>query len=152
MRLNELRPPKGQTHKAKRVGRGMGSGGRRAGRGDKGQKSRSGYSSRPGFEGGQNPLIRRLPKRGFHNLFKKRWAIVNLDGIARVEGVKEITPELLLEQGVIHKLHRGLRVLGGGELKGKVTVKAHYFTESAKKKIEAAGGKAELIVPVEKAA
>src|SRR5579871_6533043 len=105
MRLNELRPPKGQTHKVKRVGRGMGAGGRRAGRGDKGQKSRSGYSRRPGFEGGQNPLIRRLPKRGFHNIFKHRWAIVNLEALSKLEGVDVITPEVLIEKGVIHKLH-----------------------------------------------
>src|ERR1700759_3777145 len=115
MRLNQLRPPKGQTHKIKRVGRGMGSGGRRAGRGDKGQQSRSGYSKRFGFEGGQNPLIRRLPKRGFTNIFKKEWAIVNLESLTRMEGIDVITPEVLLEKGVIHKLHKGLRVLGGGE-------------------------------------
>jgi large subunit ribosomal protein L15 len=145
MRLNQLRPPKGQTHKIKRVGRGMGSGGRRAGRGDKGQQSRAGYSKRFGFEGGQNPLIRRLPKRGFTNIFKKEWAIVNLESLGRIEGVDVITPELLLEKGVIHKLHRGLRVLGGGEFTGKATVRAHHFSETAKKKIEAAGGKAELI-------
>src|SRR5579859_130133 len=99
MRLNELRPPKGQTHKIKRVGRGMGSGGRRAGRGDKGQQSRSGYSRRLGFEGGQNPLIRRLPKRGFRNIFKKEWAIVNLEQLSRLEGVTEITPEILKQHG-----------------------------------------------------
>ncbi len=152
MRLNELRPPKGQTHKIKRVGRGMGGGGRRAGRGDKGQKSRSGYSRRPGFEGGQNPLIRRLPKRGFHNIFKKKYAVVNLESLAGVLDAKIITPELLLEKGVIHKLHEGLRVLGGGEFTGKATVKAHHFSEGAKKKIEAAGGKAELIPSAIKAA
>ncbi len=149
MRLNELRPPVGQTHKIKRVGRGMGGGGRRAGRGDKGQKSRSGYSRRLGFEGGQNPLIRRLPKRGFHNIFKKEFAIVNLDSLVSVMDAAEITPQLLIEKGIIHKLYRGLRVLGGGEFNGKATVHAHHFSESAKKKIEAAGGKTELIaVPV----
>jgi large subunit ribosomal protein L15 len=145
MRLNDLRPPVGQTHKIKRVGRGMGGGGRRAGRGDKGQKSRSGYSRRLGFEGGQNPLIRRLPKRGFHNIFKKEFAIVNLDSLAIVADAAEITAELLIEKGVIHKLHRGLRVLGDGEFTGKATVRAHHFSETARKKIEAAGGKAELI-------
>jgi large subunit ribosomal protein L15 len=145
MRLNELRPPVGQTHKIKRVGRGMGGGGRRAGRGDKGQKSRSGYSRRLGFEGGQNPLIRRLPKRGFHNIFKKEFAIVNLDSLASVANEAVITPELLIKKGVIHKLYKGLRVLGDGEFTGKATVHAHHFSESAKKKIEAAGGKAELI-------
>lgn len=145
MRLHQLRPPKGQKHSIKRVGRGMGSGGRRAGRGDKGQKSRSGYSRRLGFEGGQNPLIRRTPKRGFTNIFKKKFAVVNLETLSRVEGVDPITPEVLLEQGVIKKLHKGLRVLGGGDLGRKVTVRAHHFSESARKKIEAAGGKAELI-------
>jgi large subunit ribosomal protein L15 len=144
MNLSSLRPPKGQTHSVKRVGRGMGSGGRRAGRGDKGQRSRSGYSRRFGFEGGQNPLIRRIPKRGFHNLFKKRYAVVNLETLARLEKVDTVTPELLLERGVIKKLHHGLRVLGDGEC-GKLTVKAHYFSASARKKIEAAGGKAEVI-------
>src|SRR5882724_7592119 len=145
MRLNEIRPPKGQTHKIKRVARGMGSGGRRAGRGDKGQKSRSGYSRRLGFEGGQNPLIRRLPKRGFTNIFKKEWAIVNLEGLSRVEGVDLITAEVLIEKGIIHKVHLGLRVLGGGEYTGKATIRAHHFSETAKKKIEAAGGKTEMI-------
>jgi large subunit ribosomal protein L15 len=123
----------------------MGGGGRRAGRGDKGQKSRSGYSRRLGFEGGQNPLIRRLPKRGFHNIFKKEFAIVNLDSLAAVMDAAEITPQLLIEKGIIHKLYKGLRVLGSGEFTGKGTVHAHHFSESAKQKIEAAGGKAELI-------
>jgi large subunit ribosomal protein L15 len=145
MRLNDLRPPVGQTHKIKRVGRGMGGGGRRAGRGDKGQKSRSGYSRRLGFEGGQNPLIRRLPKRGFHNIFKKEFAIVNLDSLGAVMNEAVITPELLIEKGIIHKLYKGLRVLGSGEFTGTGTVHAHHFSESAKQKIEAAGGKAELI-------
>src|SRR5580658_5840872 len=145
MRLNDLRPPVGQTHKIKRVGRGMGGGGRRAGRGDKGQKSRSGYSRRLGFEGGQNPLIRRLPKRGFHNIFKKEYAIVNLDSLGTVMDEAVITPELLIEKGIIHKLYKGLRVLGSGEWTGKGTVHAHHFSESARQKIEAAGGKAELI-------
>lgn len=145
MRLHQLRPPKGQKHSIKRVGRGMGGGGRRAGRGDKGQRSRSGYSRRLGFEGGQNPLIRRTPKRGFTNIFKKRWAVVNLETLSRMEGVDPITPEALLERGLIKKLHLGLRVLGGGELGRKVTVRAHHFSEAAKKKIEGAGGKAEVI-------
>jgi large subunit ribosomal protein L15 len=145
MRLNDLRPPVGQTHKIKRVGRGMGGGGRRAGRGDKGQKSRSGYSRRLGFEGGQNPLIRRLPKRGFHNIFKKEFAIVNLDSLLSVMHEAVITPELLIKKGIIHKLYKGLRVLGSGEFTGKGTIHAHHFSESAKQKIEAAGGKAELI-------
>lgn len=145
MNLSSLRPPKGQVHKRKRVGRGMGSGGRRAGRGDKGQRSRSGFSLMRGFEGGQMPLHRRLPKRGFHNIFKKRYAVVNLDIVERLKDVDTITPELLLERGVIRKLHDGLRVLGNGECKRKVTVRAHYFSESARQKIAGAGGMAEVI-------
>lgn len=145
MRLNQLRPPRGQKHHPKRVGRGMGSGGRRAGRGDKGQRSRSGYSSRLGFEGGQNPLIRRIPKRGFTNIFKKRYAVVNLETLARLKDVDTVTPELLLERGVVKKLHQGLRVLGDGDCPSKLTVRAHYFSQSARQKIEAAGGKAEVI-------
>jgi large subunit ribosomal protein L15 len=146
MNLSELRPPKGQTHKRKRVGRGMGSGlGKTSGRGEKGQRSRSGYSRKRGFEGGQMPLHRRLPKRGFHNIFKKEFAIVNLEKLGAVEGVETITPELLLERGIIGKLHQGLRVLGSGELARAVVVRAHYFSENARKKIEASGGRAELI-------
>ena len=145
MNLSSLQPPKGQVHKPKRVGRGMGSGGRRAGRGDKGQRSRSGFRLLRGFEGGQMPLHRRLPKRGFHNIFKKRYAVVNLDVLARLEDVGTITPELLLGRRLIKKLHGGLRVLGNGDCKRKVTVRAHYFSQSARRKIEGAGGKAEVI-------
>ena len=145
MKLNSLRPPEGQTRKPKRVGRGMGSGGRRAGRGDKGQRSRSGSSLMRGFEGGQMPLHRRLPKRGFRNIFKKHYAVVNLEILKRLQGVDTVTPELLLERGFIKKLHEGLRVLGDGECKRKITMRAHHFSESARKKIEAAGGKAEVI-------
>lgn len=146
MNLSQLRPPKGQVRKPKRVGRGMGSGlGRTAGRGDKGQRSRTGFSQRPGFEGGQMPLHRRLPKRGFHNIFKKRFAIVNLDRLAELKGVKTITPEVLLERGVIGRLRDGLRVLGDGEIERAVTIRAHHFSASARKKIEAAGGRAEVI-------
>ncbi len=149
MDLSSLRPPKGQVRKPKRVGRGMGSGGRRAGRGDKGQRSRSGFSLMRGFEGGQMPLHRRLPKRGFHNIFKKRFAVVNLETLARLKGVDTITPELLLERGVIRKLYDGLRVLGEGEWSRKATVRAHHFSRSAQQKIEAAGGKAEVIAEAE---
>ena len=141
MNLSQLRPPKGQTHKRKRVGRGMGSGlGKTSGRGEKGQRSRSGYSQRLGFEGGQMPLQRRIPKRGFHNLFKKRYAVVNLDTLARVEGAEAITPDLLLERGVIRRLDDGLRVLGNGALARPLVVRAHHFSASARQKIEAAGG------------
>lgn len=146
MNLSQLRPPKGQTHKRKRVGRGMGSGlGKTSGRGEKGQRSRSGFSQKRGFEGGQMPLHRRLPKRGFTNKFKKRYAVVNLDILARIEGVDTVTPDMLLERRVIRNLNDGLRVLGNGELSRALTVRAHHFSESARKKIEASGGKAEVI-------
>ncbi len=146
MNLSELRPPKGQVHKPKRVGRGMGSGlGRTAGRGDKGQRSRSGFRQMRGFEGGQMPLHRRLPKRGFHNKFRKQYAVVNLETLARIEGAQTITPDLLLERGLIRKLHQGLRVLGEGELGRALLVQAHHFSQGARRKIEAAGGRAELI-------
>jgi large subunit ribosomal protein L15 len=146
MNLSELRPPKGQVHKPKRVGRGMGSGlGKTAGRGEKGQRSRTGFSQKRGFEGGQMPLHRRLPKRGFTNPFKKRFAVVNLQTLARVADAGTVTPQLLLERGVISSLHHGLRVLGQGEVTQALVVQAHHFSESARKKIEAAGGRAELI-------
>jgi len=146
MNLSDIRPPKGQTKNPKRVGRGMGSGlGKTSGRGEKGQRSRSGFSQRPGFEGGQMPLQRRVPKRGFHNIFKKKFAVVNVDTLERMEGVDTITPEVLQERGVFRHVFEGLRVLGGGELSRALTVRAHYFSEGAKRKIEAAGGKAELI-------
>ena len=146
MNLSQLRPPRGQVRKPKRVGRGMGSGlGKTAGRGEKGQRSRSGYSQKRGFEGGQMPLHRRVPKRGFHNLFKKRFAVINLEALGRVADAETITPDLLLERGVIRRLRDGLRVLGQGELVRAVTVRAHHFSASAQQKIEAAGGRAEVI-------
>ena len=145
MNLSSLRPPAGQRHTRKRVGRGMGSGhGKTASRGHKGQGSRAGTRFRPGFEGGQMPLQRRLPKRGFHNLFRKRYAIVNLKQIARL-GESAISPELLLERGLIRKLYDGLKVLGEGELSAPVSISAHRFSRSAREKIEQAGGKAEII-------
>ena len=145
MNLSSLRPPAGQRHPRKRVGRGMGSGhGKTAGRGHKGQGSRSGSRRRPGFEGGQMPLHRRVPKRGFHNLFKKRYAIVNLKQIARL-GEASVTPTLLLERGLISKLWDGLKVLGDGELSAPVSVSAHLFSRAAREKILQAGGKAEII-------
>ena len=143
--LSSLRPPAGQRHAPKRVGRGMGSGhGKTSGRGHKGQGSRAGSQSRPGFEGGQMPLHRRIPKRGFHNLFRKRYAIVNVKQIARL-GESAISPELLLERGLIRKLYDGLKILGEGELKAPVVVSAHQFSRSAREKILQAGGKAEVI-------
>jgi large subunit ribosomal protein L15 len=143
--LSSLRPPAGQRHARKRVGRGMGSGhGKTAARGSKGQGSRAGTRFRPGFEGGQMPLQRRVPKRGFHNPFRKQYAIVNLQQIARL-GESAVSPELLLERRVIRKLYDGLKVLGEGELTAPVNVSAHQFSRSAREKILQAGGKAEII-------
>ena len=145
MNLSTLKPPAGQKHARKRVGRGMGSGrGKTAGRGTKGQHSISGFRRMRGFEGGQMPLHRRLPKRGFTNIFKKRYAIVNVGRLQKLPG-EEFTPERLLELGVIKKLGAGLKVLGAGELSRALTVRAHLFSGSAKEKIQAAGGRAELI-------
>jgi large subunit ribosomal protein L15 len=143
MNLSNLKPPKGQVKQQRRVGRGMGSGrGKTAGRGQKGQKSITGYGHMRGFEGGQMPLHRRLPKRGFSNaLFKKHFAIVNVGQLEKLPG-DTFTPESLLEQGVIRKLGDGLKVLGNGELTRKISVTAHLFSETAVRKIEAAGGTA----------
>ena len=146
--LNSLKPAKGSTHKKKRVGRGPGSGlGKTAGRGEKGQKSRSGYSRKLGFEGGQMPLHRRLPKRGFTNIFKREWAEVNLADLEKMfDAGASVTPEALLERGLIRKSAlKSVVILGNGELKKSLTVNAHRFSKSAKQKIEAAGGKAEII-------
>ena len=146
MNLHELRPAKGSTSDRKRRGRGTASGqGKTGGRGEKGQKARAGGGVRPGFEGGQMPLYRRLPKRGFTNPFKKEWAILNLDVLNTFEEGTVVTPELLLETGVIKKIVYGVKVLGDGELQKKITVQAHKFSQSAIEKIEAAGGKAEVI-------
>jgi large subunit ribosomal protein L15 len=147
MKIEDLRPSEGSTKKRKRVGRGPGSGhGKTSTRGHKGQKSRSGAKKRPGFEGGQMPMQRRLPKRGFKNYpFKLEFAIVNLRDIAKIETSDEITPDVLVEKGLIKKVLDGVKVLGNGEVSRSVTVKAHAFSESAKKKIAAAGGKAEVI-------
>jgi large subunit ribosomal protein L15 len=145
MNLSQLRPPKGQKHKKQRIGQGMGSGrGKYSGRGAKGAKSVSGYSRMRGFEGGQMPLHRRLPKRGFTNIFRKEYAIVNLGKLEALEGAA-FDPGKLLELGAIKKLNHGLKILGMGELKRKITVKAHVFSKSALEKIQAAGGTAEVI-------
>lgn len=145
MNLSELHPPAGQKHKRKRVGRGPGSGlGKTAGRGEKGQKSRSGYSRRLGFEGGQMPLVRRVPKRGFNNIFRKEFAVINLERLDTLEGAK-FSPESLLEAGVIKNLRSGLKVLGDGEIKRAIEISAHRVSKSAREKIEAAGGKVELL-------
>ena len=142
--LNSLRPAKGSTHKKKRVGRGPGSGlGKTAGRGEKGQKSRSGDSAKIGFEGGQMPLHRRLPKRGFTNIFRKRWLEVSLAALNRhFEANEEVTPQVLHDRGIIKKAKHDVVVLGNGELSKALRVSAHRFTKSAREKIEKAGGAA----------
>ena len=145
MNLSQLRPPRGQKHKQQRIGHGMGSGrGKYSGRGAKGAKSISGYSRMRGFEGGQMPLHRRLPKRGFTNIFKKDYAIVNVGNLERLEG-DTFDAARLLEMGVIRKLKHGLKILGSGELKRKIQVKANLFSKSAVEKIKAAGGSVEVI-------
>jgi len=145
--LNNLHPAKGSTHKKKRLGRGPGTGlGKTAGRGNKGQKSRSGYSSKTGFEGGQMPLHRRLPKRGFTNIFKKQWIEVRLDALENSFAADaEITPEVLHERGIIKKAKHDIVVLGNGEVTKALKVSAHRFTRSAREKIEKAGGTASVI-------
>ena len=147
MNLSELKPPAGQQKVQKRIGRGIGSHrGKTSGRGMKGARSISGYSKMRGFEGGQMPLHRRLPKRGFSNApFKKHFAELNVGRFEQLEG-NAFDPATLKASGVVKKLFMGLRVLGMGEVKRALHVKAHYFTPEAKKKIEAAGGTAELIV------
>lgn len=146
MKLHELQPAPGSRKERNRVGRGIGSGnGKTSGRGHKGQNARSDGGVRIGFEGGQTPLFRRLPKRGFTNIHRKEYAIVNLEALNRFENGTEVTPELLLETGVVSKLKAGIKVLGNGELTKKLTVKAHKFSASAKEAIEAAGGKTEVI-------
>ena len=145
MNLSELKPPAGQTRLKKRVGRGMGSGtGKTSGRGHKGQKAVSGFGQKRGFEGGQMPLHRRLPKRGFTNIFKKQFAIVNLGRLEKLEG-DVFTADRLTELGVIHKLGAGLKILGAGQLTRPITVEAHHFSKSAADKIAKAGGKAQVI-------
>lgn len=146
MRLHELRPAEGTNKSKKRVGRGTGSGlGTTAGRGMNGQNSRSGGGVRPGFEGGQMPLFRRIPKRGFKNRNRIIWTTVNVEDLNAFEANTVITPQLLIEVGMVKKFNDGIKVLGDGELNVGLTVKANKFTQSAIEKIEAAGGKAEVI-------
>ena len=147
MALHNLRPASGSTHSRKRVGRGPGSGlGKTAGRGEKGQKSRSGFSRKPGFEGGQMPLHRRVPKRGFSNQpFRKEYATVNLGRLEVFEAGTIVTPELLVKQGVVKQLRGGLKVLADGELTKALTVHAHRFSGKARERIVALGGKTEVI-------
>lgn len=146
LELHDLKPAKGANRRRRRVGRGPGSGrGKTAGKGHKGQKSRSGYTRRAGFEGGQMPLYRRLPKRGFRNIFAKRWVVLNVRDLNRFESGATVSPELLLETGYVKDLGDGVRILGQGEVEKKLTVRAHHFSQSARRKIEAAGGTAEVI-------
>jgi large subunit ribosomal protein L15 len=145
MNLSGLKPPAGQKHSKKRIGRGMGSGlGKTSGRGHKGQHAGTGFSQKRGFEGGQMPLHRRLPKRGFKNIFKKQYAIVNLGRLEKLEG-DHFTPDSLQELGIVHKLGDGLKVLGSGQLTRGIRVEAHLFSKSALEKIQAAGGTATVI-------
>ena len=145
MNLSDLRPPKGQKHKKQRIGQGMGSGrGKYSGRGAKGAKSISGYSLMRGFEGGQMPLHRRLPKRGFTNIFKKEYAIVNVGVLEKLEG-DIFSPESLVAAGVVKKLNAGLKILGNGELTRKISVQAHVYSKSALDKIQKLGGSAEVL-------
>jgi large subunit ribosomal protein L15 len=146
MKLHELKPAEGSRKVRNRVGRGIGSGnGKTAGKGHKGQNARSGGGVRLGFEGGQTPLFQRLPKRGFTNINRKEYAIINLDALNRFDEGTEVTPELLLETGLVSKLNAGLKVLGNGSIEKKLTVRAHKFSSAAKEAIEAAGGSVEVI-------
>jgi len=146
MRIEDIQPAEGSRKRKKRVGRGFGSGhGKTSCKGHKGQKARSGGPKGAGFEGGQMPLQRRIPKRGFTNNFRFEYAIVNLDVIEKLRPEGTVTPELLIEHGVIKDIKNGLKVLGNGTLQGPVTVKADSFSASATAKIQAAGGKAEVL-------
>ena len=146
MKLHELHPAEGSTTAAKRLGRGVGSGlGKTAGKGHKGAKARSGGGKRPGFEGGQMPLYRRVPKKGFTNIFGTDYETINVEALEVFENGTVVTEDLLIEAGIIHNSKDGLKVLGNGDLTKKLTVKAAKFTESAKAKIEAVGGTAEVI-------
>ena len=147
MSLNKLKPPKGAKHSKKRVGRGPGSGlGKTAGRGSKGAKSRSGFRRKRGFEGGQMPLHRRLPKRGFRNPFRVEYAVINLDTLAEVfDDGSAVTPEVLRERGLVRSARQLIKVLGRGEISKKLAVEAHKFSGSAAKKIVDAGGTAEVV-------
>ncbi|OMF23727.1 50S ribosomal protein L15 [Paenibacillus sp. FSL H8-0548] len=146
MKLHELAPAPGSTQAPKRKGRGIGSGnGKTAGRGHKGQNARSGGGVRPGFEGGQNPLYRRVPKRGFNNVFRKEYAIVNIEELNAFAAGTEVTPEVLIETGIVKNPLAGIKILGNGEVSVTLTVKANKFSQSAVEKIQAAGGKTEVI-------
>jgi large subunit ribosomal protein L15 len=144
--LSSLRPPKGSRHRKVRVGRGIGSKlGKTAGAGNKGQKSRKGYSKRPGFEGGQMPLHRRIPKRGAHNPFRREFSVVNISALGGFAAGDVVTPETLVARGVVRNGKRSIKVLGEGELSAALTVHAHAFSKSAEEKIIQAGGKVERV-------
>ena len=146
MKLNELQPAEGSKFAAKRVGRGIGSGnGKTSGKGHKGQKARSGGGVRPGFEGGQMPIYRRLPKRGFNNIFAKQYVTINVSDLEKFDNGTEVTAELLKETGVVSKVLDGIKILGRGELTKKLNVKVAKYSAQAIEKIEKAGGKAEVI-------
>jgi large subunit ribosomal protein L15 len=146
MKLQDLKPAQGSKRRNKRVGRGIGSGhGKTSCKGHKGQKARSGGTKGPGFEGGQMPLQRRLPKRGFKNRFRIVYAVINLGDIGKLEDIDTVTPETLLERGIVKDPKDGIKILGDGELKRPLTIKADAFSASALTKISAAGGKAEVI-------
>jgi large subunit ribosomal protein L15 len=146
MKLHELKPAEGSRKERKRLGRGIGSGqGKTAGKGHKGQNARSGGGVRLGFEGGQTPLFRRLPKRGFTNINRKDYAVVNLDALNRFEEGTEVTPELLIETGVVKNEKAGIKILAKGNVEKKLKVKAHKFSSTAKEAIEAVGGTTEVI-------
>ena len=144
--IGTLRPPAGANKRSKRIGQGMGSGhGKTATRGSKGQRSRAGMRMRPGFEGGQMPLHRRLPKRGFTNIFRKVYAVVNLKDLEDFKPEEKITPDVLVAHGLVKQMGAGLKILGDGELKAPLHISAHLFSKSALEKIQKAGGKAEVI-------
>jgi large subunit ribosomal protein L15 len=144
--LSNLRPPKGSRHRKVRVGRGIGSKmPKTAGAGNKGQKSRKGFSRRPGFEGGQMPLHRRIPKRGFHNIFRTGFAVLNVDRLNAFSAGEVVTPELLVERGLVRQASLPVKILGEGDLKAALTVRAHAFSQSAEEKITRAGGRVERL-------
>ena len=146
MKLHEIHAPAGARREPKRKGRGTATGqGKTAGRGMNGQNSRSGGGTRPGFEGGQMPLYRRIPKRGFTNIWRKEYVVLNVDDLNRFDDGDEISPALLVEKGIIKKSAANIKILGDGTLEKKITVKAHKFSKTAITKIEAAGGKAEVV-------
>ncbi len=144
--LSNLRPPRGSRHRKVRVGRGIGSKlGKTAGKGNKGQKSRKGYSRRAGFEGGQMPLHRRIPKRGFHNPFAREFAVVNVEALNAFGAGETVTPDALISRGLVRRERTDIKILGDGDLKVGLTVRAHAFSKSAQEKIARAGGKVEVL-------